>query len=202
MYLFEDLVKDGKVELWIRCGERAQYFGVAQRDVYIRSRDGYFSMNFAKAIMGIWFQMMIVTSFGVMFSTFLNSAVSMLATIAAIFLGFVANFVMGLFTGNVDGGGPSESMVRMLTQMNMTLELEPGATTAFLKSFDFVVTMLMAGICSVLPNCGEFNTIQFLAAGFDINNGLLAQHILVTVAYVVALTTVGYFLLKTREIAA
>lgn len=203
MLLFEDLVsEDGKLEIWIQCGERAQYFGVAQGDVYIRAADGYFTANFAKGFLGIWFQMVIVTSFAVMFSTFLNGAVAMLATVAAICLGFFANFVMGLFTGVVEGGGPSESMVRMFTQKNVIIELEPGVTTSVIKGFDFITTLFMAGICTLLPDYGGFNNSDFVANGFDINNGIILRHFVITMAYVAVLTTVGYFFLKTREIAA
>lgn len=203
MLLFEDLVSDdGKLEIWIQCSEPAQYFGVAQADVYIRAADGYFWMNFAKGFLGIWFQMVIVTAFAVMFSTFLNGAVSMLATIAAICLGFFANFVMGLFTGEVEGGGPTEAMIRMFTQKNLILELEPGVTTEVVKRFDFVATMVMAGICTLLPDYGAFNTSDFVAHGFDIHNSMVLRHFVVTCTYVGVLTTVGYFFLKTREIAA
>ena len=66
--------------------------------------NAWFAFNFAKGFMGIWFQMLIVTSFAVMFSTFLNGPVAMLATVAAICLGFFAQFVNGLFTGDVEGG--------------------------------------------------------------------------------------------------
>jgi len=184
MHLFDDLVSDdGKLEVWIRCGEKAQYFGMAQKDVYIREADGLFWTNFAKGFMGIWFQMIIATCFAVMFSTFLNGAVAMLATVAAIFLGFVTNFVMGLFTHEVEGGGPSESLVRLFSQKDMVLELEPGVTTSMLKGFDFVATLVMAGVCSVLPDYGGFNTSSFVAHGFGIANGLVARHFLITIAY-------------------
>lgn len=203
MLLFQDLVsEDGKLEVWIQCGERAQYFGMAQGDVYIRSADGFFWANFLKGFLGIWFQMVIVTAFAVMFSTFLNGAVSMLATVAAICLGYFANFVMGLYTGDVEGGGPTEAMVRMFTQKNVIIPLEDGVTTQVIKGFDFVTTMVMAGICTLLPDYGGFNTSDYVAYGFDIQNSLVLRHFIITLIYVTVLTTVGYFFLKTREIAA
>jgi hypothetical protein len=122
--------------------------------------------------------------------------------VAAICLGYFANFVMGLFTGEVEGGGPSESMVRMFTQKNVILELEPTMTTQAIKGFDFVSTMIMAGICTLLPDYGGFNTSDYVANGFDIQNSIVLRHFLVTLVYVGVLTTVGYFFLKTREIAA
>lgn len=204
MLLFEDLVSQdtGKLEVWIQCSERAQYYGVAQGDVYVRSKDGYFAANFLKGFLGIWFQMVIVTSFAVMFSTFLNGAVAMLATVAAICLGYFANFVLGIFTQEVEGGGPVESMIRMFTQKNVILELDEGVTTNVVKGTDFVVTMIMAGICTLLPDYGGFNTSDFVAYGFDIQNSIVLRHFFTTIAYVAVLTTVGYFFLKTREIAA
>ena len=203
MLLFQDLVsEDGKLEIWVQCGERAQYFGMAQGDVYIRSADGFFWANFLKGFLGIWFQMVIVTAFAVMFSTFLNGAVSMLATVAAICLGYFANFVMGLYTGDVEGGGPTEAMVRMFTQKNVIIPLEDGVTTQVIKGFDFVTTMAMAGICTLLPDYGGFNTSDYVAYGFDIQNSLVLRHFIITLIYVTVLTAVGYFFLKTREIAA
>jgi len=202
MDLFQDLIHDGKFELWITCGERAQYFGAAQADIYIRAREGYFGLNFVKSFLGIWFQMVIITSFSVVFSTFLNGAVSLLATIASFVLGFFANFVVGLQTGKVEGGGPIEAMVRLFTQKNQTLTIDAGAATPVMKAFDYVLTLGMRAISSVMPNYGDFNTSRFLAYGFDIDSSLIGQHAAITLGFVVALTTVGYFFFKTREIAA
>lgn len=203
LLLFEDLVsEDGTLEIWLQCSERQQYYGVAQADVYIRDADASFAANFLKGFLGIWFQMVIVTSFAVMFSTFLNGPVAMLATVGGIVLGYFANFVRGMFYHEVEGGGPSESLVRMIRQQNMIVELEPGVTKVFVKSFDFVTVTLMTGICSLLPDYGGFDNSDFVANGFDIHNSLILRDFVVTVVYVGVLTTVGYFFLKTREIAA
>ena len=203
MLLFEDLVsEEGKLEIWIQCAERQQYYGVAQADVYIRDADASFPANFLKGFLGIWFQMVIVTAFAVMFSTILNGPVAMLATVGAIVLGYFANFVRGMFYHEVEGGGPTESLVRIIRQSNMIIDLEPGVTRTFVKAFDFVTVMLMTGICSLLPDYGGFDNSDFVANGFDIHNSLMVRDFVVTVVYVGVLTTVGYFFLKTREIAA
>jgi hypothetical protein len=42
--LYRDLVsEDGRLEIWLQCGAPAQYFGMAQPDLYIRARDGSFA---------------------------------------------------------------------------------------------------------------------------------------------------------------
>jgi hypothetical protein len=38
--LFRDLVDERGTEIWIGCSDAAQYFGMAQPDVYIRGREG------------------------------------------------------------------------------------------------------------------------------------------------------------------
>ena len=107
MALFEDLVSDeGRLEIWLQCNEQQQYYGVAQADLYIREADSYFWANFLKGFLGIWFQMVIVTAFAVMFSTFLNGSVAMLATVGAIILGYFANFVRGIMTAMLRVVGP------------------------------------------------------------------------------------------------
>jgi ABC-type transport system involved in multi-copper enzyme maturation permease subunit len=202
MDLFADLVHDGKVEIWIQCGERAQYYGVAQPDLYVRAADGYFWVNFLKGFVGLWYQMLVVTCFAVMFSTFLTGPVAMLATVASLVLAYFAYFVKGVATGEIEGGGPTESVVRLFSQMNQTLPLQEGVTTSVLQGTDFVLMLVMRALASVMPNYAELNTADFVAYGFDINNNLLAQHALIGLGYVLALTCAGYFCLRTREIAA
>ncbi|MCP4817172.1 MAG: hypothetical protein GY888_32050, partial [Planctomycetaceae bacterium] len=48
----------------------------------------------------------------------------------------------------------------------------------------------------------EFNTVDKVAYGFNIDNGLVARHCLITLAYFFVISVIGYFILKTRELAA
>ena len=122
-----DLVDDeGRIEVWIQCGERAQYYGMAERDVYILDRDAPFIANLAKGYIGIWLQMVMVTAFGVMFSTFLSGAVAMMATLSSIVIGYFSGFIYDVATGGQEGGGPIESIIRIVTQQNVSVDLEIG----------------------------------------------------------------------------
>jgi len=200
--LFDDLVKDGRVEIWVQCAERAQYFGMAQADVYLRAADRPFGWNFAKGYLSIWFQMVVVTCFGVMFSTFLSGAVAMMTTLASIVMGYFAQFVTGVATGQVEGGGPIESTVRLLTQMNVSLEMEKSLGTTLMKAVDAVLLAIMWAVSYVLPDYAKFSTTDFVASGFDISGSLMAQHALITLAYFVVVTAAGYLFFRSREIGA
>jgi hypothetical protein len=202
--LFEDLVNDGKVNISIQCDDRGQYFGMAQADVYIESSDAPFGWNFVKAFIGIWLQVLIVVCLGVMFSTFLSSAVAMMATLSAILLGFFSNFVSGIWTGETYGGGPVESLIRLVTQENVMQQLElPRIPLLAIKGIDFVLITIMNAVAVVLPDFTSLGrTSAYLANSLNIYGDLLARHFVTTLLYVLAITIVGYFFLKTREIAA
>ncbi|HPM81278.1 MAG TPA: ABC transporter permease [Candidatus Anammoximicrobium sp.] len=202
--LFESLVdEEGNVEIWIQCSERAQYFGMAQADLYIRGGDAPFAWNFCKAYVGIWLQMVIVTCFGVVFSTFLSGPVALFATAVTLVVGLFRAFIISVATGEQVGGGPVESAIRMITQLNQTIELDLGKPIEWtIRGVDAVLMFFMWVAANVLPNYWTFNTSDFVAYGFNIDGNLLGQHCLIALAFVLVLTVYGYFFLKSREIAA
>ena len=115
----------------LQCLEPAQYYGVAQADFYLRSGNGSFALNYAKSCLGIWFAMLLVAAIGVMFSTFLAGPVALLATLSVVLIGQFRSFIEGLFdaqvTGNsfdMPGGGPIESLYRIVTQASIIVELD------------------------------------------------------------------------------
>ena len=201
--LFNDLVDNGRVQVVIRCAEPGQYFGVARGDVYLRPADNSFALNLMKAYLSIWLQMLLVTGFGVMFSTFLSGPVAMMATLSAIILGYFGEDVRNVATGAQQGGGPIESLIRILTQQNVQTELE--INNFFMRGIqglDWVLMQAMRGATYILPDYTQFDTTQFVANGYDIYPSLVGQQLTMAGIYFLAVTVVGYFFLKTREIAA
>jgi ABC-type transport system involved in multi-copper enzyme maturation permease subunit len=201
--IFEDLVSDGRVLLELKCADPAQYFGVAERDVYFHAADNSFAMNFIKGYFDLWLQMMIAIGFGTMFSTFLNGPVAMLASIACLVVGFVAQFIFDLAAGTLEGGGPIESTIRLVTQKNLSVDLELGQTPeAVIRGFDGGLMQAMRAFANLLPNYRWFDTVRYVAYGMDIERSAVMQHATLAAAYCVVVLIVGYFFLKTREIAA
>lgn len=204
--LFDDLIVDGNLEIWIRCDDPVQYFGMAQSDLYLEAPLASFRWNFVKAYISIWLQMIIVVCLGVMFSTFLSSPVAILATLASVLLGFFGQFVQNLWSGKAFGGGPLEAMIRLVNQDNLTKPLEFGAGdigVSVVKSIDMALLTVMNVLASVLPDfSGLSRAAEYVAYNFNFYDQLLARQCLTTLIYVTAITIVGYFFLKTREIAA
>ncbi|HSO48303.1 MAG TPA: hypothetical protein VLQ68_10275, partial [Rhizobiaceae bacterium] len=202
--LFESLVdEDGNVEIWIQCSEPAQYFGMAQADVYVQGGDAPFAGNFTKAYVGLWLQMVIITCFGVMLSTFLSAPVALFATGITLVIGLFRGFIISVATGEQVGGGPVESFIRIITQMNQTIELDMGKPVEWIiKGIDAVLMFFMWIAANVFPDYRALDTSRFVAYGFNIDGNLLAQHCLIALAYFVVLSVFGNFFLKSREIAA
>ncbi len=199
--LFDDLVSDGQVEVWMQCLDASQYLGVAKGDLYLRSRDASFTLNFIKSYLGIWVQMLLVTSLGVMFSTFLSGPVAMMATLASLALGFKAQFVLGVAKGAIEGGGPVESFIRIVKQQNVTTQLEPGLTTTVVKWADSVFMSFMTAITGLLPNFNQFSNVSYVAHGFDIPPDAVLVQVFSAAGYVIAALAIGYLFLRTREVA-
>jgi len=207
--LFADFVSDGRLEVWLQCLEPAQYYGVAQADFYLRAGDGSFALNYAKSCLGIWFAMLIVIALGVMFSTFLSAPVALVASLAVLLIGQFREFIGRLFASQVTGdatiapgGGPIESLYRIVTQTSITLELDPTPAVQVMKLADTVLLAPMRVAAGLFPSLSTLGTSDFVAGGFDIPADLLAAHAAETLAYVLAFCIAGALCLRAREVAS
>jgi hypothetical protein len=199
--LFGDLSDNGRFEVWLRCLEPAQYFGAAQPDLYVHAGDASFELNFVKAYLGIWMQMVLMIAFGVMFSTFLSGPVALTATLGALIGGLFNDFMTQLAHHQVIGGGPTEAAVRMLKQQNVVSDLDPGLGTTVVRMMDVPMEYFLRLMSSILPSFGDFSYSGFVAYGYNVDLNMLAVHLLTTLAFLVPLFVAGYFFLKTREVA-
>ncbi len=203
--LYEDLAPNGQLEVIVRCEDTGQYLGMAQADLLLRADDRPFSYNFFKGYVSIWLQMMIIVSFGVMFSTFLSGPVAIVATMATLMLGFFSGAIELYFEKpEFSGGGPIEASIRMVTQKGAMHDLDLGnnALEKAIQNIDMVIMHSVRLLTGAVPNFNTLGTSDFVAYGVDLFDGLLLRHIVISFGYFIMAFTVGYFFLKTREIAA
>ncbi len=211
--LYDDLVdkEDGNsLEVWVRCTDPGQYFGMAKADCYLRAAEGSFQMNFIKGYLGVWVQMVLVLCIGVLYSTFLSGPVAMVATLGTIILGFCSDFIIGVglgirgvkaVKGGIEGGGPLEALIRLLTQMNVTLDFEAGAGTTAVQSIDRVLMFFVESFIRLMPDFRAYDTANWVASGYSIPTNIVVQNLLVCVAYFIGVYVAGYFFLRIREVA-
>jgi ABC-type transport system involved in multi-copper enzyme maturation permease subunit len=202
--LFNDLVNEkGQIEVLVKCLERGQYYGFAQADCYLRHPDGSPIASLAKVFTSIWVQAVIVIAVGVTISTLVSGPVAVLFTAGFIILGFYRADFMNIAVGKSYGGGPAESIVRIANQSNVMVKLDEGFLTTFVTGFDrFVSRPLMWSVAQCLPDFSAFSTVRYAADGYNVPWDRVFQDVTTCLGYVVALSVLGYFLLRTREVAA
>jgi hypothetical protein len=199
--LFEDYARNGKIRLNLRCEDRNQYIGVSRADIYFRAQDDVYWINFLKGYLGIWCQMVIIIAMGVALSTFLSAPVTMLATIVMMIVGFSSPFIRELTKVDVAGGGPIESFFRLVTQKNMEINLETGVATTLMEQADKLIVNLLNAFTYLAPNFSNLNFSDFLTYGYSVDIDRLLVAVAIALAFCVGLSILGYFSLKTREIA-
>jgi hypothetical protein len=197
--LFAD--SGGALDVEVRCLSPSQYLGMAHADLYILLDEASFGLNFAKGIVGVWIRVVLIICVAVMFSTFLNSYVAMLATVAVFIGGVSMPLLSDIATGKAAGGGPLEAAHRLFTQNNLQTPLDRDAWTSTLHAADKGLQAVLSGLTYVLPNLRTFNTAPLVAHGFDIGAGVLLTNVVMALGYVVPFILVGYFLFISREIA-
>ncbi|PQO41680.1 ABC transporter permease [Blastopirellula marina] len=209
--LIEDLTTEdnGRLELWIQCVEPGQYYGVAQNTVYILEDNRSFLMNYIKCYIGIWFQVVLVITFGLVFSTFLNGPVALLGSFLALGYGSIAEAVRGLARNVIFGektgwygGGPAEAMVRLFQQKNIMTELGDYSWVKVIQSIDMAFAFMIYAFVNMLPDYSMFDTMGFVVDGYNIPLAVVLEQLITVIGFLVALVGVGYFFLKSKEIAS
>lgn len=197
-----DVLANGSVVVAIACVNRNQFLGMGPTDVYFLANEQNFAVNFFKGLISTWLKVLLLTTICVAASTVLNGFVTILLTTMVYILGVNYVFLQGVITGRVVGGGPIESAIRLVTQNNQVTQLDPTPYNRLALNIDKGILWVMDKIANVVPNLSNLDTVEFVAKGFDIPSSLLIQNIVVIFGYVVPVLIAGYFLLKSREIAA
>ncbi len=193
----------GALKVEIRCISPTQYLGMAESDLYLLSSSGNFGVNYMKGLFGIWLQAMVLTAIGVFAGTFLSWPVALLTTLAFFFAGQLAyGFLVDFTRQAVLGGGPFESLIRLLTHDNQMSELAPTAGVVIAKTLDSLVMPVMSMLVYVVPNFQSLDVSNSVADGFAVGWGTMLLNACLALAYALPFSIVGYFILKNREVAA
>lgn len=197
-----DVMKNGKLEVIVQCVTRSQFLGMAQYDLYFLAGSDGFAFNFVKGLVAVWLKVLLLTCLAVSASTVLNGFVTALVTVVVYIVGTFYPFLMSVIRRDVPGGGPIESAIRLINQDNQTTDLEQTAGNRLALMIDRYVLTGMDMVSRVIPDLSQLDMTSYVAEGYAIPNAEFVRNILVVVAYVIPVVLVGYFLLKSRELAA
>jgi len=193
----------GDLKIEVRCISATQYLGMSESDLYLLSSSGNFGVNYMKGLLGIWLQAMVLTAIGVFAGTFLSWPVALLTTIAFFFAGQLAyGFLVDFTRQAVLGGGPFESLIRLLTHDNQMSDLAPTPGAVIAKTLDSLLMPVMSMLVYIVPNFQALDVSNTVADGFAVGWNTIISNTLLALAYTLPFSVVGYFILKNREVAA
>jgi hypothetical protein len=193
----------GDLKIEVHCISATQYLGMSESDLYLLSSSGNFGVNYMKGLLGIWLQAMVLTAIGVFAGTFLSWPVALLTTIAFFFAGQLAyGFLVDFTRQAVLGGGPFESLIRLLTHDNQMTDLAPTPGAVIAKTLDSLLMPVMSMLVYIVPNFQALDVSNTVADGFAIGWNTIISNTLLALAYTLPFSVVGYFILKNREVAA
>jgi hypothetical protein len=181
-----------------------QYLGVAKPDFYILDSEGTFWWNFFKGASGLWLRLLLVIGIAVTCSTYLSGVISLLATAFLYIAGLFRDteYIRGLAEGTSVGGGPMESLIRLVKHESLVTPLESTAGTDIAQGTDKLYQWILQGLLYLFPDVDRFDWTAYVAEGFNIAMGTtILLSTLMLVAYLLPWAILGYYLMKSREIA-
>jgi hypothetical protein len=197
----------------VRCDSGGQFLGMAKYDLYFRqdsdesaaANKARFAVNFFKGSFGLWLRLCLMIGLAVAVSTYLSGVISLLTTAIIFVLGFFGEFINDVARGVNAGGGPTESVIRLLNRpggMPAAGQLDDTATTTVATSLDEMFRWGLRHALSLIPDVTRFNFTDFVAEGMSIPLGHMTMSFLLVLGYLLPWAVVAYYLLKWREVAS
>lgn len=190
------------LEIVVRLNNAAQYIGMARHDLYLLDAEGWFPANFFKGAVGLWLILCVVIGLAVAMSTYLSGVISFLTTMFLLILGYFQDFIRELVTGTLPGGGPMQSLVKLVNRDAPTRELEESAAKTVALTSDEGFRLLFRVLLDIIPDVDRFYWTEHVAEGFNISGGQMGLALVQLAGYLVPCGLIGYYLMKSREVAA
>lgn len=200
----EEILNAERFEVEIRCLDASQYLGMATPDLFIRLPDNSFLVGYIKALFGQWLLLVLIVSISVALSCMVKGPVAMMSTCAILIIGVLFSGTLEeQVTGQALGGGPMESIFRILSHYNEKQPIAPDDLVgqAAIGLDEYFLTELLRGVNQLLPDISTYDMSGFVAKGFDVSTvSAIYPSLAITLAYFCASILWGYYSLKLREL--
>jgi ABC-type transport system involved in multi-copper enzyme maturation permease subunit len=190
-----------RLQVQVKCETPSQFVGAAKYDLYFLESEGSFSLNYFKGACGLWFRLVIALAIAIAISTYLAGVLSFLTAMFLFIGGFFLEFMVDLAFGKNVGGGPLESLARLIKNSTPTGDLDQTPTVRALQLFDGAWRWMFRRVFNVIPDVDQYGLTDYVAQGFSIGPDFLLINLLLVVGYVLPWMVAAYYLMKAREIA-
>jgi hypothetical protein len=187
-----------RLKVFVKCESRSQLLGMAQGDLYIIEGVNTFEANYLRSMFGLWCRIAIMITLGLCISTYFSGVVTMIVTLVTYGLGYAAEHLDDVARGTSAGGGPAQSFISLMRAEQATAE---PSENPFLKGFDGTYRWILQRLKNILPDLDGFGWSHFVKEGFNVNYEFLTMNLICLVGYLIPWFVLGYYLLRSREVA-
>lgn len=191
-----------RVTVYVKCLSGGQMLGMAQGDLYLMEGEKSFSENYFKNAFGLFCRALILVGIAVTLSTYLSGVIALLATIFLYISAYFSDHLRDVATGQSTGGGPFESLTRLLSANSPTAQLEQTATKTTIDIGDRFYAWVFRRYENIVPNIDAFTWTNYLKEGFNINAEYLLVNAIILFGYLLPWALLSYYLIRNREVAA
>jgi ABC-type transport system involved in multi-copper enzyme maturation permease subunit len=205
--LFNDLVYgDGnkhQLRVEVYCLSSEQFLGMARPDLFIRAPDATFAGSYAKSLLGIWLMVVMLIVLAVTASTVVKGPVAAILVLTFVGISQAGHeFLLEITTKGFAGGGPVESVYRLVTHMNPTVPLEQTTAVSAMQFVDKGFTGVLWVAAHTIPDFHVYNRVtQMTSYGYDVEfKSVMLAALCLTLGYILPCFVLSYFCLQAREL--
>ena len=186
-----EAVEGGDFDLRLQTESRGHVFSLNAANVRLVVGGEPYWLNLAKALLGLWLLSLLVAVCGLTFSTFVSWPIAVVLTVAVLGGRWVADQLGTAFDGSLGRG--------VVTQY---FDTDTDAATAKVVETGFdALGGAFSTITRFLPPIGTYDFAPPLERGLAVPWGRLAESTLLTLAFGLPLLSVGYVVLRNKEVA-
>lgn len=194
--------KPALVQVQVKCNTPGQMLGMAEGDLYLLEGERTFDENYFKAAFGLWCRLCFVIGLAVTCSTYLAGIISFLAMIFIYGCGYAVDHISDMASGTSYAGGPLRAVKSLLGAEQPTAQVDAASAIAQVteggdKFFSWVVRRFV----NMIPDVYSFSWSGFVSEGFNVPVEYLVMNLVVMVGYLLPWFILGYYLIRSREVA-
>jgi hypothetical protein len=191
-----------RFQIQVKCETPSQFIGATRYDMYLLESEGNFALNYFKGAIGVWCRCVLAIGIGIAISTYLAGVLSFLTTLGLLIAGFFQEFLFEVAFGKATGGGPLESLTRLVKNTTAAGELDQTPTVQVLLFLDQGFGWIFRRVLDVIPDTDRFGLSDYVAQGFNIGFEVIFLNVVFLAAYMLPWMLAAYYFMKGREIAA
>ncbi len=191
------------VSIFVKCQTGGQMLGVAEGDLYLLEGQRLFAENYFKTSFGLWCRLCILVGIAIVLSTYLAGVITLLGAAVDFVCGYFSEHIADMATGNSYAGGPFKAVNSLLKAEQPTAQTDASSSVAKLTDGgDAFFSWLVRRFVNLVPDIDSYSWTKYLSEGFSVPLECMAMNLLTTVGYLLPWFVLGFYLMRSREVAA